>query len=692
MKFLKMILLLFFVFLGGTTFAANLQSDTVNIGKRSGSADFLFKHRDGGYVKKANNGDWFHSKDGIVEKKFGSGEGGTAGGVNALVNPGFEDGLSNWTNAGSGSLVEVATSTEIAAGDKSARWDAAANNDTLTSDTFDLREKNNAVLDRFGCMADFNYKGSSGDIVVNIYDASSTTVIASATVATSTAWTKQPTLAFPCAEKMKMEFKASGDAPPIDLDSMYLGSNKNMGAAGQGRELVAEGFYTPTTNCEWSKGNLTIADFPVDADCPALSPRLESKGLVFDVTDDDLPTFKLTNMPVGKYAIEVRGITAQNNNSVVELSLVENSTATDFVKDSWKSHEFTATALIPFVISTEFDNPSVADRTFEMQSQSQTGTSVFLKLSDAFTGGGELSIKIYKLSGEVQDTYTPEQANFFVDVDISGANITLTSGGPVPLENASLSISNVRHGSAKIPCSTTNLSTGTTCSVGSEQLGIVFNAPVVGRYKVCGSYVAGVGGTSHFFWKETLDGSQTSLQEGSRIGGGNSAAGVGLQRHCSHFDFSTIGEKVIRGYSEGNSAEVAIYMTGTGSPVANITVELVSHNVSRPQIIDMVDTSLRSGLKVNSAIITNNGTAAIVTGNEWIDSVSRTALGQVEIDPKVGVFNKEPECQVSIRNGASTQQCTLQGGLPTTSKIYVKCENNAAFLDRDFYIFCAGRK
>jgi len=83
---------------------------------------------------------------------------------------------------------------------------------------------------------------------------------------------------------------------------------------------------------------------------------------------------------------------------------------------------------------------------------------------------------------------------WFVDSYITGADININTGANVtvytPIESGALTLTNNPGNfgvplTAKISCSSTNPSTGTTCAAGSEQIGIAFTPPTSGNVEVC---------------------------------------------------------------------------------------------------------------------------------------------------------------------------------------------------------------
>lgn len=123
----------FFIFLSLLMFSLitsgkSLESDVVNIGNKRTSDDVVLKFKDGGYIKKINNGAIVKSDDGINEKKIGSGSG--AGGGenynNAFSdedNANAENGTDGWTASGgdffsTASVTAWVTATSYTTGNK----------------------------------------------------------------------------------------------------------------------------------------------------------------------------------------------------------------------------------------------------------------------------------------------------------------------------------------------------------------------------------------------------------------------------------------------------------------------------------------------------------------------------------------------------------------------------------------------
>jgi len=157
--------------------------------------------------------------------------------------------------------------------------------------------------------------------------------------------------------------------------------------------------------------------------------------------------------------------------------------------------------------------------------------------------------------------------NWFVDVNISGANISAGTSAQttyVGLSDTALTLTaNTGSATAWIPCTTTNAPSGTTCSSGDEMPGVSFIVPQSGTVEVCAEFAhrMGLGATASagitFQLVNTPSNAQTISAEGkSRVeyfssnatGGGTSQ---GAPMHvCGHFTASSAAQMTFRLFYE----------------------------------------------------------------------------------------------------------------------------------------------
>ncbi len=166
-----------------------------------------------------------------------------------------------------------------------------------------------------------------------------------------------------------------------------------------------------------------------------------------------------------------------------------------------------------------------------------------------------------------------------VDATIAGANPSLGTGDVASyteITDAGLTLTNASGNgvlTAQIPCSTTNASSGTTCSAGSESLGVVFTIPTDGcatstscDVRACVSFTheggpvtSAAGNFSAVFQiVETPNNAQTISQEGKTraahrvfIEQATTALLDGDPIHlCGTFTFASAGQKTLRLFYE----------------------------------------------------------------------------------------------------------------------------------------------
>jgi len=161
----------------------------------------------------------------------------------------------------------------------------------------------------------------------------------------------------------------------------------------------------------------------------------------------------------------------------------------------------------------------------------------------------------------------PQNLNWFVDVNIystgGAANVNLGTGNVAAYTEMTEStlemiVNNSGNANPQIPCSTTNPSTGLTCSAGSEGLGIVLQPPQAGWVEVCMNFanqaqinnVANAYYTNQFRIIKTPNNAQTVLASSnatsiSRWGGINSF-GAFPHNICTPFYLDSTDKQTLR--------------------------------------------------------------------------------------------------------------------------------------------------
>ena len=596
-------------------------------------------------------GKWEFINVGDAAKPLGSGSGaGGDGGASVLVNGSMEDGTSDWTNAGG--ILSSQLYVNPAAGNEKYLRLVASGAGQYVEQTF-LQWPENITK---GCAAKMEYlQGDNAFDYLVIEDISGTPKqLNSGSVSDLAEWDDAPLITFPCpasGQSLTIRFISTA-AGTIDIDNAYLGSDN----------LSTTGTYTNTLSLAGNGAEVVTQD---TQDMPFAGSGSGWSGVNYTVQRNG----SILTM-VGSVGITVSAFiqTSLYKNGVL-YRIIGNDPSSDYhtIKYTSKGGEFLKDDIL----------------SIRMNSTRQllnTTTKHYLNITEQ--------------SSEAQEAYTPEEANFFIDVNIGGAAVSIanTAGVATETTNGALDMV-VNNGAAKIPCSGVNASTGLTCSAGNESIGLVFNAPRSGDYKVCSNFTNSSSGNTYFRFVETVNSTQTVLQTGKSTSGSSSVEQTG-NRICSILSFASIGEKTVRLFHDSNAAgTIQISRESTFyERDLNITVELISHNVSRPIIQNMVSTS-GTLLALDCASATNNGTVSTTEtcGGNWV-TITRSGVGILKATA-INPYSNIMKCFLTmVDNGLTTHTYKEVAPAATNSTWDFQTIVDGALADRDFSIFCIGER
>jgi hypothetical protein len=532
---------------------------------------------------RVSGGNLEFSNDGSLYKKIGSGSGsGGSGGVSVLTNDSFEDGVSTgWTSSG-GTFSQQTFTNGVENDLKYARFVASAG-----AEYFESTAVATPTFMVGGCQVDFkNVNATTGQFKLEVIDGSAN-ILATATIGTL-AWSKQPALAFPCPTTpttMKMRV-TSLSAGTIEVDHAYLGSNQNLVYTSQAR-LLGTITWANTASCSWSVTNTAFTVYPADADCP--TPTVTGE-LTAPATK--IPGFILPKYLKGDYKIEAIGaFYTSTANSQIGFQFYDGTNASKGSNSAYAAATVTAIA-VPYINGVISNAVDQASTTIQIRASSSSGAAVI----DNENATKSLSISVWYYPQASEVAVSAEQSNWFIDVNIGGANPTV-AGAPssyTEITSASLDlVHNTGSATAQIACSTTNPSTGTTCAAGSESVGIAFVPAMPGRHKVCAYYSSNYGsGTAGTQLVQTPNNAQTILSEGgTRYLLTQSAGSVSdyfPQASCGYFNLTDTSKATIRLMAEVNSGTLTIQADRgalVGQPDIHFTVENLSFPQNRPILV-----------------------------------------------------------------------------------------------------------
>ena len=618
---------------------------------------------------------------------------------NLLKNPGFENGRSSWTPSTAAHLTLTTTDAEVGAGSTAASWDPVANNDTLKSETLAIP----AGLYGRNCLFSFLYEGADTNIIAKITNGTDT--INSESLSTQATHARQ-NLSFVCPSSgnLQVEFIADANGADTNIDSVYVGENYLAGTVAQA-QIAGIAYIDGTASCIMTRTN-TAYGLPTDTDCPG--PTIDQQFIGdWQTTDVDGPSFTVNNLPPGRYFAQATFTGSHGSASATSGYILTDGTT---LQGNARIGGTDATDNIPTTVAGVFEYTASGDRTFAVHCQASSGTCDILNDTDQ----AEVWFTLIKYPGSAEVAVTPEKNSWYVNAEIAGANPDLGAAGvaaAVEIIDGSL---NMTKGSGslavEIPCSTTNASTGLTCSSGDESVGVVFTQPTAGPILVCATFThrsdVNPSTTSRAYFRivKTPNAAQTITTEGEpAIVSGQSLGAIGgaaiddfPHRLCSLFNETASGQKTFRLFYE----QAVAGSPGSGSVQAdtmNDSVMLweaypIGNNLSLPLILNHVSTSNDAGVITNIAQIDCDGGSSITTNpGSWVSSVGNISGGACTVSFTSGVFANAPVCVATMIADPSKN---LSVGSATVSSASVDCETtaSAACTDHDFNLICNAAK
>lgn len=477
--------------------------------------------------------------------------------VNLLKNPGFELGKASWSNSGGSFSHSVSGTNGLVT------FNPSASGQYFQSELVTVPSN---LVGSIQCLASIKHDNTSGNELLKVLDGSSN-LIAQVTMNGDYGTEYGGTaIAFKCPSQMRLRVESTADSALATYDVTWLGSDN---AAFQYKSASSIGSVKTVgaSNCDWTTGNTggNFTNFSADTDCPAptATGQLAAPGT-------KIPAAVGNNLSPGRYMVVVSGNFAPENNTTTATQRCRISDGTS--TSGYAANQITSGVSLSIsknIIVGSFDYSNFQSSvTWQPQCQSTSDANdpyIYNSTAQDFTY--EVSVYFWpsgEQTGRRYNTY-----GWMVDANISGSNFSLgtvsdvtsytelTNASGVLTQNANSTLS------VGIPCSSTNAGTigSTTCSAGSESLGVTFevpSAPVDVKACVSFSHIMDNGASGNvgatFQIVETGNATQTILQEGkSRVfsSNNNASTAVGLpHRLCGTFRFTSAGQKTLRLFYE----------------------------------------------------------------------------------------------------------------------------------------------
>lgn len=597
---------------------------------------------------------------------------------NYVINPGAEKNVSNVTIGATMSVTR--TTTTVIEGDAEFTVDGAATSDTadFTTDTFQLG------LSGQNCVASFTYEGDASLYTARARINSSN--VASLALSNVTSGTQRVNINFPCgdgASAMVLRIENTGAAgAAFRMDSLYVGLATNLTQVAQAVNIV---------NARRASSDQNVA-------------TTAATGVIFN--SESLDAFSEFNTTTGVYTatgtrslLISSGLQLTNVTSaeVVAMRVFKNGTT------SMCSTQNSMASTAPNISLVACQVDVVAGDTIAVQVLSSVDTNYDVSNSV----GSYITITSFPTSTQL--AVRSDLAAWKVDATIAGANPqlgTVDVAAYTGIENASLTLTNnagTQNLTAQIPCSTTVAPSGTTCSSGSESVGVAFT-PI-------GSFPQDVLACASFTWEaatgasgvyvttfqiiETPTNAQTISQEGkSRIQSSNqihNSTASSSNRVCGNFTFSSPGQKALRLMYEqdvtGTVSNAGIFgdqLATAGQRDIHWEVYPLNQGQPTPILVNSI-TSNTAGVERLERAELNCDAASSITSQSgtWLTAIGNRSTAACTITVAAGIFSAMPAC-VFTAKAATVQATSVVMTSATAGTVY------GASADYDGYLMCMG--
>jgi hypothetical protein len=662
-------------------------------------------------IKFSNNGADF--------KSLGSGSG-SGSGINALsdFNADLEtDGPADWTASSAPTLTSADSGSNKLFLVRSGVFNASATSQTVDSEAISVSSGDFMGLASSNGYASCYFKTTATDYKIQAYDGSN--VLAERTIpALASAQEIGVAFPWPSSGSVQLRLVSASDAADLAFDNCFLGSSNIMAVSQPA--FIGSARIPATASCSWTVTNTAFTAFGTSATCPGPTVDLNPGPGTIQTTDDNLPQFTVNNLPPGIYRVTMSGAIQSNgaNNSVSAITISDGtSTSGRHGNEIGASGNPVAAGL---KIVGYFVYTATGNRTFALQGAATTGSVNLANTS----GQGGLFFSLDRFPTSQEQAVRPDQVAWMVNANIGGANPTVGTAAVTSYTALSNSGLDMVLGSgslgARIPCSSTNPSTGLTCSAGDETIGVNFTAPMAGFVEACfafgiqytcdGTATACTSAQPTFQVIETGNADQTIVQEGgAKVQVGASAFGSTIAssayaqsvKVCGTFYFASAGEKTLRLMHEtpANARGMSLLADRSatnGQRDIHVTVRPTSQANPAPLIVGSV-TSRSTGLerieRASLSAVCTAGTCTLSSSTPGISAVTFSATGRYNVAFAASTFSAAPVCfYTPFASTGSVSVAATQGSGTITSTTHTIAFMDAAgsFVNAAFDVLCMG--
>ena len=610
-----------------------------------------------------------------------AGGGGGSGGLNILDNPDANSGILNWTGV-NGTVTRETGSPLEGAGSFILTTDGGSSAAQSNADAVTIP----SVLKGKNCLIKIDYQTTYAAFDLIVWDGAAK-IISETLPVNASPQTQTKKFTFVCPDSGSLTYRiedpTNSGANVITYDLAYLGENDGTIEISQA-QIVAKAYYDTTTNCVWARTNTALGAFATDADCPAITSEFTTSPITVDLTDDDLPTYKLADLPTGRYEVTAN-FHANSNTSGDAVAFTINDGATTNGRASCSSVTSQACNIH---LKAVFDyTTGQATKTFAINGSSLSG-EVRIILNQA-NERVEWVVKRYPLESElaIDPGVNPSFWSGSHDSDCSWS-ATQTSYANYPNDGS---------------CTLTekqNVNFGSVSTLGASRPGVSFSVINAGYYKVCAYFSVGVDIALENMGFRLIDDAAVVLDEGSRRSYNSTSESIGPRASlCGKMKVNSVATKTVElQVKSGSGASLLSSFFGAS---VQWEIERISEGMTAPLLVNSVVSPYNGVTKTASMMFAGASTVTDCTGSpctqyqefgDWVDTVTRSGAGTYVVTLKSAAFSEIPNCWCNgYSNTFGVVNCSLDGPSLSSFNLYTM-DSGGTLRDSKVMLKCEGPK
>ncbi len=549
---------------------------------------------------------------------------------NKTINPGFENGTTNFTASG-GSFTVTTTAADVGEGARAGVFNASAASQTLSGTNYTIEKG----LLGANAYAKCTFRTTATDYKIQVHDG--TNVISEAVIAPSTQFIEQGVnFVFPSSGTARLRILSASDSSDLFIDDCYLGRAPNVAAMSL-NSFYGGIRYAGVASCTWSLTNTGgFVDFGTDDDCTGRVLSGNASGPA-DSAGNRKPSVTFSYLPPGNYMVVATGnILLSNTSGALAFNAVRLSDGTSTYSPpaamNLPTGDTTRGTVQNVVWNITYNSPQTS-KTFILQANSSASGGVDVQTTNA---NQDFEIKVYRfpLASDVAyrvDTIASSWSGFHD----STCNWTSSSGSYVtPSADASCGFTE-----------RTNTNFGTVSSTGSKTPGITFTPIRAGKYRVCANTQLLNDTTLSYARVRMNDGTNTLGEATARAATGGVGQTVTICGILPVASISTVSLN-LQINASGNTTQLGAYDSGIAA--IDWTINAIDQQVPAPVVIGSISTNSTGVERIERAAVTSTcstGTCTIASqSGSWLTSITRDGTGDYNLNIASGMFTAAPVC------------------------------------------------